>query len=82
MGDLSLNFQIGDDPLAINKDGLTGFGYKVLVSSLVAAITELSKDIKKIGGSEGEVIGDAISQLQRNLVDGSRSAPVSSVDKV
>lgn len=76
MSGMTIEFGAENDPMIFDENGqLTMFGFKVAVNSLVGAISEYSRAITQYGGSEGEVIKDAINQLKKNLISVERKPP-------
>lgn len=76
LGALNLSFSFDGDQLAEgNRSRPTGFGYKTLINTLTSSISELSRAAAMEGMSEGEIIKDAITQLQQNLIDPDRKLP-------
>ena len=76
---IKLDVTVQDDPMMINKKGMTGNGYKMMVTTLVDSISEISRVAAQQGFSEGEIIRDVIDNLSKNLIDAERKAPTAKV---
>lgn len=67
--DIEMDFDDGNLIGLMNEKGLTGMGYKCLVQSLASCITHAARNASKQGFSEGEIIKDAISILESQIID-------------
>ena len=74
MHPIQINFHTSE-PTCQDGEAMTPFGFKVMVTTLTEAITNLAKAGASQGLSEGEMIGDAIKTLERNLIDADFGEP-------
>lgn len=71
---ISMTFH-NSEPTASNGEDMTPFGFKMMVSTLTEAISNIAKAGATKGLSEGEIIGDAINILEQNLIDAGFGVP-------
>lgn len=74
--DIEIECDFEGDSMMINEKGLTGKGYECIITTLCNLISDHAKHAGRQGFSEGEILGDAIKQLKRNLSDANRREPV------
>lgn len=77
LGPFTINIDFDGDPLCGGNDvQISSYGFKVLINLLSLSITNLSQAAAdELGINEGEVIRDAINQLETRLVDAGRKKP-------
>ncbi len=69
-------------PSIITKNGMSPFGYKLAITMLTDVISNYARAARENGLSEGEIIGDAIKMLEKNIINSALEDPRTSIEKI
>lgn len=74
MGGIGVDFETEDEN-AVTSTAISNTGYRIIIAMLSEAISSVSEVAEEQGINRGKLIGDAIKQLENNLIDIDRINP-------